>query len=496
MAIVEEAQVLQVLRGFNPWWTLGGVPETLTRPWRRVAFYEALRILERHQLRRAVLLSGARRVGKTTILHQLVEHHLRAGWRPERILYVSFDHPILKLLSLERLLDVYRLHVSEGASEVLVLLDEVHYASDWATWLKLLVDRHPGYRVVATGSASARLQAAGRESGVGRWTTVHVPTLSYYEYLRLRQVDAPLDVGDVDVTRLPRLAPAEVTGILHRCLFAEPHLTRYLLVGGFPETALADDLGEAQRLLREDIVDRVLKRDMTALYGVRNVLDLERLFVYLCLHSGSIVALDAVARELGVSRTKVANDVVSLELAHLVYRSDPVDLQGKRALKARPKVYLADPALRNAVLLLGDEVLTRPVELGQMVETAVYAHVRHLFAEPTLRVGYWRDRQGDHEVDVVVAGPSGMLLAAEVKYRETVPPQQLGGLARLLAGRPGLPGLVITKRAADVGPWRLRLGRRGPGPRGERAVEVFRIPAFAFLYLAGRQAAARAGAVA
>lgn len=102
----------------------------------------------------------------------------------------------------------------------------------------------------------------------------------------------------------------------------EPLLPRYLLAGGLPETALADDLGLAQRLLREDIVDRVLKRDMTARYGVRNVLDLERLFAYLCLHTGSVLALDA---------------------------------QGKRALKPRPKIYMAHPALRNAVLLKGEE---------------------------------------------------------------------------------------------------------------------------------------------
>ena len=67
------------------------------------------------------------------------------------------------------------------------------------------------------------------------------------------------------------------------------HFHDYLLRGGFPEPALTDGLTRCQRLLREDIVDKVLKRDMTAFYGVRRVLEIERLFLYLCYHDGGIL---------------------------------------------------------------------------------------------------------------------------------------------------------------------------------------------------------------
>lgn len=56
--------------------------------------------------------------------------------------------------------------------------------------------------------------------------------------------------------------------------------------GGFPQTALVDSIPQAQRLLREDIIDKVLKRDMTAIFGVRRVLELEQTFIYLCMHDG------------------------------------------------------------------------------------------------------------------------------------------------------------------------------------------------------------------
>ena len=56
------------------------------------------------------------------------------------------------------------------------------------------------------------------------------------------------------------------------------HFHEYLVRGGFPQTALVESVPQAQRLLREDIIDKVLKRDMTALFGVRRVLELEQTF--------------------------------------------------------------------------------------------------------------------------------------------------------------------------------------------------------------------------
>ena len=74
---------------------------------------------------------------------------------------------------------------------------------------------------------------------------------------------------------------------------------------GFPEPALTDDLTRCQRLLREDIVDKVLKRDMTAFYGVRRVLEIERLFLYLCYHDGGILDIPTICgRPLSLTRAR------------------------------------------------------------------------------------------------------------------------------------------------------------------------------------------------
>lgn len=463
---VLDGDLLQVMRGFNPWWRSG----TFTvKPYHRVAFYEAQRWLARSDVHRAVMLSGARRVGKTTILYQLVADALEHGRAPRTCLYLSFDHPLLKLADMARLVDLFRSQVAAGAEDILLLLDEVHYASDWAAWLKLVVDAMPHAQIVATGSASTLVWGHAQESGAGRWVDVTIPTLSFYEYAHLRNLPYPELPPKAIPTQLAKLGKAQTEEILNLCLPLRPHLGNYLLQGGFPEAAQVSDLETAQQLVREDVVDRVLKRDMTALFGIRSVLELERLFVYLCLHSGGILAQERIATQLGVTRPTVGNLLAALEAANLIFRCPPVAVGGKKVLKPRVKVYLADPSIRGSVLLRGEESLQDPAEAGLIVETAVYQHVRAFYYPRKMSVGYWRSGEAK-EVDVVVHLPPAWTVAIEVKYREGVMDRHAGldalGAAMDLSSR-----LIVTKHPNQFG----LLSPDGP----------FQIPAFLFLYLMG-----------
>lgn len=170
-------------------------------------------------------------------------------------------------------------------------MDEIQYARDWQIWLKHQVDFQKNRQIAVTGSATP-LVTEGQESGVGRWHTVRLATLSFFEYLQIRKAPVP-DLPDVpSLTSLQKWSTADfqrtaavaapMTGLFHD----------YLLRGGFPQAALTESLTLAQKLLREDIVDKVLKRDMTALFGVRRVLELEQTFLYLCLHDGGLLGIE------------------------------------------------------------------------------------------------------------------------------------------------------------------------------------------------------------
>lgn len=94
--------------------------------------------------------------------------------------------------------------------------------------------------------------------------------------------------------------------------------------------------------MREDVVDKVLKRDLPSLYNIRNATELERIFLYLCNVSSEIVSMEAIAKELsGVSRPTVENYIRYLESANLIYPELACCMAGKKVLKAKPKIYIA-----------------------------------------------------------------------------------------------------------------------------------------------------------
>lgn len=471
MAITTQERILKILRSYNPWWVSGAVNPGFCPTYKRFSYYEAMKRLQETQVRRTVVLTGARRVGKTTIQFQMIDALLRQGIAPHRIVFVSMDHPMLKLAGVDEILECYHGNICAD-QDAYYFFDEIQYAEDWAQWLKTLYDTQPTTKIVATGSASPALVRGSTESGAGRWSVIQVPTLSFYEYCAL--------IGVPDLQLEPTLKPSALLGmdqwqrgqVMSKMAAVQNHFIRYLQVGGFPELALAKNDLLAEQVMREDVVDKVLKRDLPALYKIRNVTELERIFLYLCSVSSEVVAIDAVAKELnGVSRPTVQNYIDYLESANLIYQSYPVDLAGKKVLKASPKIYIADAAIRNAVLMDSD-LLTNPVEMGKMVETAVYKHIAAFYYQKATRVGYYRGGRKNKEIDIVVEYPHIRDIMVEVKYREQAPIANDDAIIEYCTQASA--AFIITKRAEDFGVH--------DAPNGQK---LLRIPAFAFLYLLG-----------
>ncbi len=434
-----------------------------------------------------LLLTGARQTGKTTLFRQTVRRLLGEGFPPHRILYATFDHPLLKLSGLQRTLQAWEaLYPREPDQPRFLFLDEIQYVPDWQVWLKHQVDFHRWQRIAVTGSASP-LRQAGLESGVGRWETIPLATLSFAEFLRLRRIEVPPVQPIGSLRALFEWSPTDFVRVAATARALTPHFHDYLLRGGFPEPALAYDLTRCQRLLREDIVDKVLKRDMTALYGVRRVLELEKIFLYLCYHDGGILDLATLTRELeGVNKQSAINFLDLLEATHLIYRLKPFGY-GKEVLRGRDKVYLADASLPGAMLLRGRRLLDRPDQLGAAVETAVFTHLFTRYYAQTPTFSYWREkRNADLEVDVI-AELGEDLVPFEVKYQDTeVTARKLKGLRLFLEERKLARGYVITRRWEDFGV--LDLQSAHPGKEREKLEsKVLAIPApLACYWLAGR----------
>lgn len=474
---VSKEELVAVLAQFNPWWrdeAIADLPK-----WRRAAFRELHTWIIAPPAPRAVLLSGARQIGKTTLMLQAVDVLLRAGIPTANILYATFDHPILKLASIDAVLDAWREREPKVEGVEYLFLDEAQFIRDWGTWVKHQVDFRKERRITFTGSAMPLVEA-GQESGVGRWHTIRLTTLTFYEYLQIKNLSLPAlpklrslkNLFEWPQTDFYRIAEAASTYV--------GHFHEYLVRGGFPQTAQTDSITQAQRLLREDIIDKVLKRDMTALFGVRRVLDLEHTFLYLCMHDGGLLDMVDLCANLEVKRPTAQSFIELLEATHLIYRLPPFGY-GKDVLRARFKIYLADAAIAPAVMLKGKAILEDATALGVATETAVFKHLFARYYAQNVRFSYWREKK-DHEVDLV-AEVDGEIIPFEVKYRaQHTGVRELKGLIELCESKRISRGYVVTKSLDDFGLMTAPQPARGSG---QAPTQIMRIPAPLLCYWMG-----------
>lgn len=347
--------------------------------------------------------------------------------------------------------------------------DEIQYADNWSLWVKTLYDTRPDLRLAATGSASPAIEKGAADSGVGRWRTFRMPTLTFREYCDIAQVPVKLPTG-LGLEGLLSLPEREYMAALLPSSGLVPHWNRYLVLGGFPELIRSSRPDEAQRILREDVVDKVLKRDIPALFDVRNSAQLEKIFLYLCFNTGGIVNYSAISGAMeGVSKPTVVRYIEYLRDANLLYLCPPLG-SGSKGKLGKHKVYIADAALRNACLMINNPE-TNEKDLGIMTESAVYKHFNVAY-DDSARVGYLRLPGKGKEVDIVVETPAQERILCEVKYRHGSPVSAQGAIMELSADPRTKFAIIATKDAQDYSVSTTR----------EHA-KVFRIPAPALCYI-------------
>lgn len=476
MAIVSEEKIIKVLWQYNPWWRTPSAAKDGAKPQRRLAYYEALQMLKHTSIRRFVVLSGVRRVGKTTILYQIIDKLLDDGINPKNILYVSFDNPIIKLVNVETVLSVYEsLYPIEG--EKYFFFDEIQYTDDWELWMKVIYDSRKDVRMIATGSASPILEKGSAESGTGRWNILKIPTMSFYEYCRVLSLEDILSSYSIQPCDLVNMEHSQLGNLVNQFVPLRNHFNRYLTIGGFPELVLSVDDLYAQRMLREDVVDKVIKRDVLSLFNIRNPLLMEKLFLYLCVNTTEIFSASTAAKELeNISVSTIDSYLDALEMSNLIYLSKPMNVGSKGALKGKPKIFIADAAIRNAVLMI-DDVLSDETELGAIVETAVYKHMLSFYQGTPAQLGYFRNARDNHkEVDVVVELPRRKILC-EVKYRSNSHIPASDAIVELCKDKATkvTHAFLVTKNLDDFGV-----------ANHETSTPILRVPAIAFLYLLGK----------
>ena len=167
MQEIPRSQVLQVVKSENTWWH---PPHEIILEYKSLKEREYIRwffpLVESNSPRRAVVLMGPRRVGKTVLTHHAIQRLVVSGVSPEKIFYISVDNPVYSGLGLRQLIELFAeaTNVPNLAEGSYVFFDEIQYLRDWERHLKVLVDSYRQTKFVVSGSAAAALQLKSTES--------------------------------------------------------------------------------------------------------------------------------------------------------------------------------------------------------------------------------------------------------------------------------------------------------------------------------------------
>ncbi len=388
-----EEHVQVRIRTENPWWTGAGV-DPIYREMRQRAFFDPFMRLVRAKVRRAVVLLGPRRVGKTIILQQCVQQLIESGVPPQKICLLSVDQPVYSRMRLDDLFRLCRAALKDDdPAGYHVLFDEIQYLTDWERDLKVLVDTYPRTRFIVSGSAAAALKAKSQESGAGRFTEFLLPPLTFHEFLHLldRQqliVQVKRDWGGREVLFHDTIDIGALNILFNQ----------YITFGGYPE-ALFDQLIQQDpgRFIRSDIVDKVLLRDLPSLYGIGDVQELNRFFSVVAYNTGQIFSYGSLGETSGVDAGTLRKYLEYLEAAYLIRRLRRLDMSAKQYKREHGfKVYLTNPSLRTALFgpLPEDDLA-----FSALAETAVYA--QDLTMQEMVYYANWKEGRAEGEVDLV-----------------------------------------------------------------------------------------------
>ena len=426
---IPTADVQRRLSLDNPWWKAGRGIDDEEDGWPRRAYFSQFSGLARRvEVRRAVVLVGPRRVGKTVMLKHLVAQLLDDGVAGTSILFLSLDTPLYSGRTLESLVQIFTDMQGHAANQPLwVLFDEVQYLKNWEVHLKSLVDSYPQIRFVASGSAAAALRMKSRESGAGRFTEFMLPPLTFAEYLLFAGHEDALIRDEVASSdRAPGYRTGDITGL-------NVEFVNYLNYGGFPEAVMNPAVRtNPARFLRQDVVDKVLLKDLPSLYGIGDTQELNRFFNVLAYGTGRELGLEDLSRHAGITKTKLGDYLEYLEAAYLIRRVHRIDDNARRMQRARTfKVYLTNPSVRAALFGM---VTQDDDAMGNLAETAVWSQWLHSAAESrSLHYARWKSGRQDLEVDIVSLDMRTQKprFAVEIKWSDRIA-QALGELRGLV----------------------------------------------------------------
>ena len=337
---------------------------------------------------KAILILGARQVGKTTLLGSL-QKRLESQGESVRYLNCDLEEERRAIDTTSRLL-LDRLTAGKEA----LFVDEIQRLENPGLTLKILVDLYPHLKILVTGSSSFEMRNRLSEAMTGRYIDFLLYPISVLEALE------QAGMGSDPALQKPA---------------ADVLLGDVLRYGLYPEVYLEPNPAVKQILLAK-LVESYLFKDILAFQRVRysqKIVDLARALAY---QIGSEVNENELANRLKMDRKTVLSYIDILEQAFVVTRLGPFSRHPRREIGKQSKIYFLDLGIRNALIGDFNDLSLRP-DRGALWENFLIVERYKWFSNQGRRVQgrFWRT-YGGAEVDYIEESHSGKIQAYEFKY--------------------------------------------------------------------------------
>jgi len=344
----------------------------------------------------ALIISGIRRCGKSTLLRQLMQRD------STNIVYLNFEDPRLATFDFS---DFERLgKYAENSRINHFYLDEIQNIPHWENFVRFKLDE--GYKVTLTGSNASLLSKELGTKLTGRHITKELFPFSYTEYL--------------EFTNQENNAEA---------------LRKYMLKGGFPEY-----LSSENEEILSQVFNDILLRDIAVRHQLKQIQIIRSLAVYILSNSGNPMSANALRKQFEVASTSTINE-------YLNYLQDSYLFQSIQKFSYSLKVQQVNPkkwyAIDTGLITVNSRSFTP--DYGRLLETLVFLHLRRNYTE----IFYFAEKK---ECDFVVFKNSKIQSVIQVCYEinATNKHREIEGLTQAMDFFQLPTGYIITFDQQDT----------------------------------------------
>ncbi len=345
----------------------------------------------------ALIISGVRRCGKSTLLMQIMKK-----FNESLVLYLNFESPHLYEFNLN---DFIRLdNIIEKKNVKILFFDEIQLVEGWEMYIRQKLD--DSYKIIITGSNASLLSKELGTRLTGRHITQELFPFSYNEFLKFKTL-----------------------------VSSKESLELYMKFGGFPEYVR---IGDEEQII--SLFNDVLIRDIVSRYGIKDIKSLQRLALYLISNIGNRITATKLKQPLSIGATSTILSWFShLELSYLVSFLQKFSYSTKAQLINSRKVYAIDLAIIDAISNSVSD------DYGRKLENLIFLHLRRKYKEL-----YYFDEKG--ECDFVAFKQGVVCELIQVCYELTPDniKRELNGLIKAMNFFKMKKGKIITFSNSDL----------------------------------------------